>query len=178
METKEKILSASYQLFINQGFHNTSMQQLVEASGFSKGAFYHYFKNKNDLYQEVINRYFLLFYHSIDWNLYFENKMTIKEIEKKIQDFYLDFVPQILALTKNGMSAYYIMYFEAFTLLPHFKEEIRKFYGNLEKLIINASDNINAPGKTAADIIAKYEGYLFLLAINPDLDIQSLFEKD
>ena len=177
METKEKILSASYQLFINQGFHNTSMQQLVEVSGFSKGAFYHYFKNKNDLYKEVINCYFLQFYYSIDWNVYFENKMTIKEIEERIQDFYLDFIPRILSFTENGMSAYYIMYFEAFTLLPHFKVEIKKFYYNLEKLIVNAVDNIEKSKKTATDIIARYEGYLFLLAINPDLDIKSLFEQ-
>ena len=44
------------------------MQQLVEASGFSKGAFYHHFKNKNDLYKEVINQYFLQFYTAVDWN--------------------------------------------------------------------------------------------------------------
>ncbi|MGE4514376.1 MAG: TetR/AcrR family transcriptional regulator [Chryseobacterium sp.] len=175
METKEKILLTSYQIFINKGFHNTSMQQLVEASGFSKGAFYHYFKNKNDLYENVINRYFLQFYRSVNWDVYFEAKMTVKEIEENIQAFYLDFVPQILSLNQNGMSAYFIMYFEAFTLLPNFKNEVKKFYDNLEYLIVNASDNTEKLRKTAVDIIAKYEGLLFLLALNPDADINSFF---
>lgn len=61
MDTKEKILSTSFKLFVNNGYHNTSMQQLVETSKMSKGAFYHYFKGKNDLYRQVINQYFFVF---------------------------------------------------------------------------------------------------------------------
>ena len=177
MDTKEKILLVSYQQFINKGFHNTSMQQLVEASGFSKGAFYHHFKNKNDLYKEVINHYFLQFYHSVDWSSYAKAEMTLKDIEEKIQDFYLGFIPQILSITENGMSAYYIMYFEAFTILPHFKEEIKKFYRNLEYLLTHAKDNGERSKKTATQIIAKYEGILFLLAINPAVNIQTLLKQ-
>lgn len=177
METKEKIVLVSYQLFINKGYHNTSMQQLVEASGFSKGAFYHHFKNKNDLYKEVIDRYFLQFYRAVDWNVYAKAGMTLKEIEEKIRDFYLHFIPQILSITENGMSAYYIMYFEAFTILPHFKEEVKKFYTNLEFLLINAKDNIEQSKEIATQTIAKYEGLLFLLAINPATDIETLLKQ-
>lgn len=177
METKEKILLVSYQTFINKGFHNTSMQQLVEASGFSKGAFYHHFKNKNDLYKEVTNQYFLQFYTAVDWNAYRQSELTIKEIETKIQEFYLNFIPQILAITENGMSSYYIMYFEAFSILPHFKEQVTQFYSNMESLLIDAKDNDSQSKKTALEIITKYEGILFLLAINPALNIEDLIKQ-
>lgn len=177
METKEKILLVAFRLFINNGYHNTSMQQLVNASKLSKGAFYHYFKSKNDLYKQVINRYFLSFYLEIDWSSYNQKELTIKEIQKEIQKFYLNFVPQILSITKNGMSEYYIMYFEAFSILPEFKNAVQEFYRNLEYLLIKAVDNNENPNKKATTVIAKYEGILFLLAINPSLEIKILLNQ-
>lgn len=177
METKERILLIAFKLFINNGYHNTSMQQLVDASELSKGAFYHHFKSKNELYKQVINRYFLSFYLNVNWSYYNEKELTIKQIEKEIQNFYLNFVPQILSITKRGMSEYYIMYFEAFSIFPEFKNVVQEFYRNLELLLIKAVDNNEKPNNKATTIIAKYEGILFLLAINPSLEIQTLLKR-
>lgn len=177
METKEKILFTAFKLFANNGYHNTSMQQLVEASKMSKGAFYHYFKSKSDLYNQVINEYFLTFYKQVDWEMYEEMRLSLKQIETEMQKFYLNFVPEILSLTEKGLSKYYIMYFEAYDLLPEFKQEVQKFYKNLEKIILNATDNKTEPLKTATKMISKYEGILFLLAIYPNRNIKELLEQ-
>lgn len=177
MDTKEKILSTSFKLFINNGYHNTSMQQLVEASKMSKGAFYHYFKSKNDLYSQVIKQYFLSFYKEVDWEKYKQAELSIREIEQEIQNFYLSFIPKIMALNEKGVSEYYVMYFEAFNLLPEFKKEVQKFYENLTTVIINATDNNTEPIKIATKLIAKYEGILFLLAIYPNRKINELIEQ-
>lgn len=177
MDTREKIVMTAFKLFVNNGFHNTTMQQLVEASKMSKGAFYHYFKSKNDLYTQVINQYFLTFYKEVDWEKYNEMELSIKQIEIEIQKFYLNFVPKISSLTEKGLSEYYIMYFEAYNLLPEFKQEVQKFYKNLEKVILNATDNKTEQLKTATRIVAKFEGILFLLAINPNLKIKDLLEQ-
>ncbi|MFK8038137.1 MAG: TetR/AcrR family transcriptional regulator [Crocinitomicaceae bacterium] len=174
METKEKILLTSYKVFINNGYHNTSMQQLVNETKLSKGAFYHHFRNKDELYRQVINEYFLSFYKAIDWDQYNQVKLTYKQIEFEIQKFYLNFVPQILSITQNGMSGYYIMYFEAYNKLPEFKKEVQKFYSNLEALLIKANSNEGESLKKATQIISKYEGILFLLAIDPSLKIEKL----
>lgn len=177
METKEKILLVAFELFINNGYHNTSMQQLVDASNLSKGAFYHHFKNKNDLYRQVIKQYFLSFYLDIDWNSFNGRELTTKQIEKEIEKFYFNFVPQILSITKNGMSQYYIMYFEAYNILDEFKNTVQEFYKNLEHLLVTAVDNIENSSNNATRIIAKYEGVLFLLAINPSLKIETLLKQ-
>ncbi len=47
--TKGKIVSAAWHLFYEQGFDETTVDNIVEASGTSKGSFYHYFSSKDAL---------------------------------------------------------------------------------------------------------------------------------
>ncbi len=47
--TKSKIVSAAWQLFYEQGFENTTVDEIVRLSGTSKGSFYHYFESKDSL---------------------------------------------------------------------------------------------------------------------------------
>lgn len=47
--TKGKIVSAAWQLFYMQGYDDTTVDEIVEASGTSRGSFYHYFTSKDDL---------------------------------------------------------------------------------------------------------------------------------
>ncbi|MGI6203727.1 MAG: TetR/AcrR family transcriptional regulator [Anaerovoracaceae bacterium] len=48
-QTKGRIVSAAWQLFYKQGYDNTTIDDIVEASHTSKGSFYHYFDSKDDL---------------------------------------------------------------------------------------------------------------------------------
>ena len=47
--TKGKIISAAWQLFYDQGYEQTTIDEIVEASHTSKGSFYHYFEGKDAL---------------------------------------------------------------------------------------------------------------------------------
>jgi hypothetical protein len=47
--TKGKIITAAWDLFYKQGYDDTTIDEIVEASGTSKGSFYHYFKSKDAL---------------------------------------------------------------------------------------------------------------------------------
>ena len=47
--TKGKIISAAWKLFYQQGYENTTVEDILELSGTSKGTFYHYFEGKDAL---------------------------------------------------------------------------------------------------------------------------------
>ncbi len=47
--TKGKIVSAAWKLFYEQGYENTTVEDILELSGTSKGTFYHYFEGKDAL---------------------------------------------------------------------------------------------------------------------------------
>ena len=45
-ETVEKILDVSIRLFAEKGYERTTIQDITDALGMSKGAIYHHFKSK------------------------------------------------------------------------------------------------------------------------------------
>ncbi len=47
--TRGKIVSAAWRLFYEQGYDNTTVEEIIEESGTSKGSFYHYFEGKDSL---------------------------------------------------------------------------------------------------------------------------------
>ena len=47
--TKGRIISAAWKLFYQQGYENTTVEDILELSGTSKGTFYHYFEGKDAL---------------------------------------------------------------------------------------------------------------------------------
>lgn len=46
---KDAVRTAAVDLFAKNGFANTSVQQIVDAAGVTKGAMYHYFRSKDEL---------------------------------------------------------------------------------------------------------------------------------
>ena len=47
--TKGKIISAAWKLFYEQGYDDTTIDEIIAESGTSKGSFYHYFEGKDAL---------------------------------------------------------------------------------------------------------------------------------
>src|SRR5207245_10054056 len=48
-QVRERILGAALRVFGERGFHHATMQDIVRESGLSVGAFYTYFKSKDEL---------------------------------------------------------------------------------------------------------------------------------
>jgi AcrR family transcriptional regulator len=53
--TRRELLSTALEVFWVNGYNATSIDQVIEASRFTKGAFYYYFPSKRDLAQAVID---------------------------------------------------------------------------------------------------------------------------
>ena len=47
--TKSKIVKAAWKLFYEQGYDDTTVDEIISESGTSKGSFYHYFDGKDAL---------------------------------------------------------------------------------------------------------------------------------
>ena len=56
--TKEKLLDAAQQLMLAKGFPATTVDEICEAAGFTKGSFFHYFESKEHLGKEVLDRFY------------------------------------------------------------------------------------------------------------------------
>lgn len=47
--TRGKIITAAWDLFYEQGYEDTTIEEIIDKSGTSKGSFYHYFEGKDAL---------------------------------------------------------------------------------------------------------------------------------
>ncbi|QIZ65950.1 TetR/AcrR family transcriptional regulator [Geobacillus subterraneus] len=56
-ERRVQFIEIAMKLFAEKGYHATSIQDLVEAWGISKGAFYHHFSSKEELLLAVLQHY-------------------------------------------------------------------------------------------------------------------------
>lgn len=58
MNTKELILRTAFSLFASENFESVSMSRLEKATGLSKGAFYHHFRSKEEIFIQAMDRFF------------------------------------------------------------------------------------------------------------------------
>ncbi len=54
-ETRAKIMEAAVKLFSNQGYNKASVDDICAEAGISKGAFYHHFKSKQELFLALLD---------------------------------------------------------------------------------------------------------------------------
>ena len=52
--TRQRIIEAAAKLFVRKGFYGTSIADLAQATGLTKGALYHHFENKDALFFAVV----------------------------------------------------------------------------------------------------------------------------
>ena len=55
--TRQAILEAAHALFIEQGYHATTMRQISERAGLVVGGLYNHFKSKEEIYSQVLLEY-------------------------------------------------------------------------------------------------------------------------
>lgn len=52
--SKKKLLDSAFKLFIDKGYENTTIDEIVKKANLAKGTFYIYFKNKYDIVDALI----------------------------------------------------------------------------------------------------------------------------
>jgi AcrR family transcriptional regulator len=104
---KEKIINAAIVEFSQNGYEKASTNAIVKRAGVSKGLIYHYFKNKQTLYDYLIYYVFDLIMGEIDRNLNFEEPDIFKRLKE-------------VAIIKMGISMKH----------PYIYDIVPKFYEN------------------------------------------------
>lgn len=56
IDTKEKILTASLELFAKNGYEAVSVSDIAGVLGITKGALYKHYKNKRDIFDSIVKR--------------------------------------------------------------------------------------------------------------------------
>ncbi len=90
--TKSQLLTTAIQLFAESGFHGTTVDKIVSAAGVNKRMVYHYFGDKEGLYQSVIKE---VYDHLSALEIQaFEKSKTFRDNLTEIIHLYFDFLDQ------------------------------------------------------------------------------------
>ena len=124
---KNQILEAAFKVFIDKGYSKTTMDDIVASSNLSKGALYHYYKSKKELFLSLIDH----------WEIYtFKDFYDKKSQNKKASDI-LRFFGENVINTLNEKKHAYIAEIE-FRAMSNQDAEIKKrsnvLYGKLLEL--------------------------------------------
>ncbi len=91
--TKGKIIDAAWKLFYEQGFENTTVEEIIIESKTSKGSFYHYFQSKEDLLgslADLFDEKYTALIENLDWEqsrfeiLLYLNRELFEMVENRI----------------------------------------------------------------------------------------------
>lgn len=88
--TKEAILDAAAEVFVNKGVARTSLQEIATKAGVTRGAIYWHFKNKVDIFAALHEQLFMSFSEMILEGLEKNHPHPLKQIEKLCVELLLD----------------------------------------------------------------------------------------
>ncbi len=66
LETKQLLVETAFDLFVERGFTNVSMEEVAQAAGVSRSTLYRRFPTKEDLVLEVPTRWMVVFDHAVE----------------------------------------------------------------------------------------------------------------
>lgn len=128
---KEKIIETSIELFDQKGFKETSVQEIVEAMGVTKGAFYYYYKSKEELLKDICISYIE--------DLLQQQQHILQNVEKSCTEKLHEIVYMLIRNIKARRKSARIFFREMRHLheahLREIKAKRRAFRENYQKLI-------------------------------------------
>ncbi len=147
--TKEFIIDEAFKLFLDCSYEAVSISDISKAIGFTKGALYHHFKNKEELFMSVIDKYLVIPEINADTDtisLYEFIHLSIAQTEKTIK---ILFGSSMIYSPINYIS----LFTDAFRHYPGYAESKGTFINNeiekTQKVLENAIRN----GEIKNDVI-------------------------
>ncbi|WP_026327533.1 TetR/AcrR family transcriptional regulator [Proteiniphilum acetatigenes] len=126
--SREHIIKKATALFLQKSFKAVTMKEIVESTGLSKGAFYHYFPSKESLFFEIVETYIRML--NIDFDKFSKNSLY-EFYHNYIDSSYKKFMQlkEFLEDTNDEDDLTYItLTFDAINLFPGFKEQVRQLH--------------------------------------------------
>jgi TetR/AcrR family transcriptional repressor of nem operon len=144
MTRKEKIINQSLRLFSLNGFLNTSLNDILDAAQISKGGFFNYFKNKEDLFHSVLSEARKIWRER---NLYGVDR--IDDPIRKIVRILKNYRDRYLMDSENfpGGCLFITLSVELDDLRPHLAKEVNEGFVRFKALIKRHLDQARNSGR-------------------------------
>lgn len=160
--TREKIIESAFESFFELGYAETSLSLIAENAGMTRGAIYWHFKDKNELYREVVKiaaekADVVKFAYSLSEDLSYKERMLSLFLFSQ-NNRYVDFIYK----TINQISVYK-EFEDLFEMIKLNKINLFRYFVEETRMHIRSEHirNVMLPEYYASDLYLIFEG-LFL----------------
>lgn len=152
-DTRDFIIDQAYKLFLVKSYESVSISEISESIGFTKGALYHHFVNKEDLFKAVIDKYM-----KVIGLVNIRESMTLAEfIDLEIS--HLKKIVYTISTDESFVPVNYLSFLiDALRHYPGFAEEYEQFFNDviwkLKTILANAIQNKEVRNDIDIDLVA------------------------
>lgn len=127
MTTKERIIEEAFKLFLNHNFEKVSICDLEQAVGKTRGAIFYFFKNKEEIFNEVIDTYIIKTQNpSSKFN--FDANISLEQFIYLYINGINTTMSKMLSLSVvNIYKQYFSLYMQASRIYPNFAEIMTRY---------------------------------------------------
>lgn len=160
---KDKIQEKAFNLFLINSYDSVTMQQIQEASEVSRGAIYHHFKSKEEIFRAVVNIYLLPAFSSYSM-ITDEEKKSLQEMIQASIRYRQNHINQLKDITSFRLTDFYFFKF-VFQATEHYKDFTEQVNNLTEKEFNGWRTLIQAgmrSGELRADIDPDFAAQMFV----------------
>lgn len=160
---KDKILEKAFNLFLINSYDSVTMQQIQEASEVSRGAIYHHFKSKEEIFHAVVNIYLLPAFSSYSM-ITDEEKKSLQEMIQASIRYRQNHISRLKDVTSFKLTDFYFFKF-VFQATEHYKDFTEQINNLTEKEFNGWRALVQAgmrSGELRADIDPDFAAQMFV----------------
>ena len=156
---RERLLFAGFQLFLQKGMDGTGVDEVLKTAEVSRGGMYHHFASKTELYEAVLDRYFLRGFSEFDLATF--NSLSFDSQKDVLCQSLNDMFGDIEARYDVDRARYFALFFDSLSRSPNFQRAIRSYYAKLTEALV-----ATAPTESdALDFMRLVEGEIYLATV-------------
>jgi TetR/AcrR family transcriptional repressor of nem operon len=130
--TRERIVKIAAELFRKNGYHNTSLSQILEEAELTKGGFYFHFKSKEELGDAVIDYMRDFWVHNVLGQIAGEEG-TLRKIERMFEIMINTHESNIF----HGVALLAVLTAEMMEVEERFSERLREIFADWKASIVD-----------------------------------------
>lgn len=121
-DTKNQIIEQSFKLFLTNNYEAVTIADLEKAVGKTRGAIFYFFKNKEEIFNAVVDRYFIHLQNPAK-NTNLPEELTLEQFIGVYLACINGIMSQMLSLSViNFYRHYFLLYLQASRIYPNFAE--------------------------------------------------------
>ena len=147
----ERLVDVARDLFAEKGFERTSVQDIVDAAGVTKGAMYHYFASKDDLLAEIYARVL---------------RMQLARLEAfiasdaPVSDRIASAAADVVVTTIENLASTTIFFRSLHQLNPEHERQVRaerrRYHDMFRQLVADGQESGELRGDVDADLVVDF----------------------